>query len=156
MMDVSTNIYIIYKLNGYFQKGRQQGVRVGSGMAVESGLFCNANHSWMVYESPMDKLQRLHRGIKFSTLVGPPCDSGILCPQWKSNTFMGFSHHGVEHLVSNTFPAFWIHTCSRSALRIGAFFFLDVFISWTAEPSFGIVNRDFTRKDFGRDSIYLL
>lgn len=40
-------IYTSYTnlVGNYFQKGRQQEVMVGSGMAVEIGLFCKANHS---------------------------------------------------------------------------------------------------------------
>jgi hypothetical protein len=72
-----------------------------------------------VYLFPIDWLQRLQMGTRFWSVVGPPFDSGILCPAWAVKTVIEFGHQLVAHLASNTRPFFWSQTASRKAFGIG-------------------------------------
>lgn len=47
-------------------------------------------HSLNVYLLLILLLQREHNGMRFSGVVGPPLDSGILWPDWKSKTVIVF------------------------------------------------------------------
>jgi hypothetical protein len=62
------------------------------------------DHSVKLNLSPMDILQRAQTGIRLSGIVGPPLDSGILCPDWKSNTLIRLEHHLVGHFPSKVCP----------------------------------------------------
>jgi hypothetical protein len=60
-------------------------------------------------------------GTRLSMVVGPPLDSGMLCPHSKFQTLIVFEHHEVLHFALNISPYEVSQTC---CLRAAGIFFL--------------------------------
>ena len=113
----------------------------------------------MVYLSPILVLHRSHIGMRFSIDVSPPLLSGILCPVWKLNVLIRFSHHTIGHFASNVFPIFCSHTCSLSAHGIVFFLYffllgLDSLFSGITRMPIILENMEFTLNDFGLFTVW--
>ena len=102
---------------------------------------CLAHHSSNVNFAPILRLHRGQRGTKLEIVVAPPFDSGILCPDSKSNTVILVVHHVVGHFPSKTRPIFATHTSSRSFTGIFSFRLRDGLIGLLFPFGFGRMDR---------------
>jgi hypothetical protein len=93
------------------------------GCGADCASVCFTHHSSNVNFEPILRLHRGHKGTRFSIVVGPPFDSGMLCPDSNSNTVIFVEHQVVGHFPSNTLPIFATHTSSRSLTGIFSFRF---------------------------------